>query len=91
MPMFFLSGALFPLDRLPAWMTVLTRIDPVAYGISPIRTTVLSNLDLPSSAAAIGAISLFGRTLPVLLEVVMLIAFGFLMLGLAIRGFRVRD
>jgi ABC-2 type transport system permease protein len=91
MPMFFLSGALFPLDRLPAWMTVLTRIDPVAYGISPIRTTVLSNLDLPSSAAGIGAISLFGRTLPVLLEVAMLIGFGFLMLGLAIRGFRVRD
>jgi ABC-2 type transport system permease protein len=30
MPMFFLSGALFPLTNLPGWMTVLTRIDPAS-------------------------------------------------------------
>jgi ABC-2 type transport system permease protein len=28
MPIFFLSGALFPLNNLPGWMTVLTRLDP---------------------------------------------------------------
>src|SRR5713101_979610 len=28
MPMFFLSGALFPLRNLPGWMTWLTRLDP---------------------------------------------------------------
>ncbi|HKX06787.1 MAG TPA: ABC transporter permease, partial [Stellaceae bacterium] len=37
MPIFFLSGALFPLTNLPWWMTALTRIDPAAYGIDPIR------------------------------------------------------
>src|SRR6266487_2505885 len=37
MPMFLLSGALFPLNNLPGWMTVLTRFDPVAYGMAPIR------------------------------------------------------
>src|SRR6202046_4205546 len=29
MPLFFLSGALYPLSGLPAWLTVLTRLDPV--------------------------------------------------------------
>ena len=33
MPIFFLSGALFPLDRLPRWLTVLTRVDPLTYGV----------------------------------------------------------
>src|SRR5256712_13353574 len=47
MPMFFLSGALFPLTNLPGWMTVLTRIDPASYGIDPIRRVVLANSALP--------------------------------------------
>ena len=33
MPIFFLSGALFPLDRLPGWLKILTRIDPLTYGV----------------------------------------------------------
>src|SRR5258708_15837665 len=47
MPMFFLSGALFPLNNLPGWMTVLTRLDPAAYGIDPLRPLVLSPPGLP--------------------------------------------
>src|SRR6186997_2376062 len=33
MPIFFLSGALFPLNNLPAALTVATRVDPLSYGI----------------------------------------------------------
>src|SRR5438093_3426602 len=41
MPMFFLSGALFPVTSLPGWLLVLTRIDPVTYGVDAIRKIVL--------------------------------------------------
>jgi ABC-2 type transport system permease protein len=41
MPMFFLSGAFFPLRGLRAWMSVITRIDPVAYGVDPMRRLLL--------------------------------------------------
>jgi ABC-2 type transport system permease protein len=41
MPMFFLSGAFFPLRSLPAWMSVVTRLDPVAYGVDPMRRLLL--------------------------------------------------
>ncbi len=37
MPIFFLSGALFPLDNLPAPLMVATRLDPLAYGVDGLR------------------------------------------------------
>jgi len=41
MPIFFLSGALFPLDRLPQWLNILTRIDPLTYGVDLLRGVIL--------------------------------------------------
>jgi len=37
MPIFFLSGALFPLSGLPVGLAVATRIDPLTYGIDGLR------------------------------------------------------
>lgn len=41
MPMFLLSGALFPLRGLPQWMTYLVRIDPLTYGVDLLRYVVI--------------------------------------------------
>ncbi len=38
MPLFFLSGALFPLAGLPKVLAALTRVDPLSYGIDAFRT-----------------------------------------------------
>ena len=40
-PLFFLSGALFTLDRLPGWLHVLTSVDPATYGVSAMRSAIL--------------------------------------------------
>lgn len=40
-PLFFLSGALFPLDNLPEWLGVLTAVDPATYGVSALRGMML--------------------------------------------------
>jgi ABC-2 type transport system permease protein len=37
MPIFFLSGALYPLTDLPAALTVATRLDPLTYGVDGLR------------------------------------------------------
>jgi len=37
MPLFFLSGALFPLDNLPKFMEVIVKINPLSYGVDGIR------------------------------------------------------
>jgi len=41
MPLFFLSGALFPLDGLPKVLAAATMIDPLSYGIEGMRSILL--------------------------------------------------
>jgi ABC-2 type transport system permease protein len=41
MPIFFLSGALFPLANLPTALAIATRIDPLSYGIDGLRAAFI--------------------------------------------------
>jgi len=41
-PMFFLSGAFFPLTAVPRWMTVLSSLDPLSYGVDAMRQVLLT-------------------------------------------------
>jgi ABC-2 type transport system permease protein len=41
LPIFFLSGALFPLSGLPAALTVATRADPLSYGVDGLRGALI--------------------------------------------------
>jgi ABC-2 type transport system permease protein len=40
-PLFFLSGALYPLDNLPDWLLFLTIIDPATYAVDALRNSTL--------------------------------------------------
>ncbi|MDQ6614605.1 MAG: ABC transporter permease [Actinomycetota bacterium] len=50
LPMFFLSGAVFPLTGLPTWLSVLTQVDPLTYVVDPMRRAVFAHIH--ASAAA---------------------------------------
>ena len=91
MPIFFLSGSLFPLQGLPDWMTFLTRIDPASYGMDPLRRVMLDGAGLPAAALDTMSLTIGGTVLPIWLEALILLAFGVVMLALAVRNFRVRD
>jgi ABC-2 type transport system permease protein len=41
MPIFFLSGALYPLANLPKALALLTRIDPLTYGVDGVRGALI--------------------------------------------------
>ncbi|HWL63457.1 MAG TPA: ABC transporter permease [Steroidobacteraceae bacterium] len=41
MPMFFLSGALFPLDGLPGAMKYVTAANPLTYGVDGVRGALI--------------------------------------------------
>jgi len=43
MPLFFLSGALFPLQGLPTAFTFIARINPLAYGVDGLRATLANS------------------------------------------------
>jgi ABC-2 type transport system permease protein len=50
MPLFFLSGALYPLNGLPRWLAIVTRFDPLSYIVDPMRHAVFSHLSVPAAA-----------------------------------------
>jgi ABC-2 type transport system permease protein len=52
LPLFFLSGAVFPLRGLPQWLTVLTKIDPLSYAVDPMRRAVFAHVGHRAAAAA---------------------------------------
>lgn len=62
LPMFFLSGALFPLDKAPQWLQALAHLDPVAYAVALMRNSLLPVATFPplvSLAVVLTCIFLF--------------------------------
>ena len=41
LPIFFLSGALFPLNNLPKALSFVTRLDPLSYGVDGLRAALI--------------------------------------------------
>jgi ABC-2 type transport system permease protein len=93
MPMFFISGALFPVTGLPGWLAVLNRLDPLTYAVDPMRTLVFSHLDLTRAAeqALNPGITWFGWTVPDALQILAILGLGMAMLGIAIAEFNAGD
>jgi daunorubicin resistance ABC transporter membrane protein len=90
MPLFFLSGALYPLNGLPAWLTVLTRVDPLTYIVSPMRHAVFSHLNISPLALHTIApgVTWNGWEVPVGLSLGIVALMGAVLLGIAIVEFR---
>jgi ABC-2 type transport system permease protein len=42
LPIFFLSGALFPLTNLPKALAIITRLDPLTYGVDALRGVLIN-------------------------------------------------
>lgn len=47
LPMFFLSGALYPLADAPHWLKILAHFDPMAYAVDLMRGAVLDATFFP--------------------------------------------
>ena len=90
LPLFFLSGALYPLNGLPAWLTVLTRLDPLTYIVAPMRHAVFDHLAIcPLALNALSpGVTWGGWLVPVGLSLAIVAAMGLAMLGIAIAEFR---
>ncbi len=90
LPLFFLSGALYPLNGLPSWLTVLTRIDPLTYIVDPMRRAVFDHLAVSPQALNVlsPGVTWAGWLVPLGLSLAMVAAMGLAMLGIAIAEFR---
>ena len=88
-PLIFLSGSLFPVANLPTWLELLNRVNPLTYVVDPMRRIVFAQLDISDAARTTLApgVSWFGWTVPVLLEVALVLALGLVLMGVAVRQF----
>ena len=93
MPLFFLSGALFPLRGLPGWLHVLTRIDPLTYAVDPVRRAVFAHLDVsPATNKLLNPGVTWGSwRVSTGVELLIVAAMGIVMLLIAIWEFRKAD
>jgi ABC-2 type transport system permease protein len=88
-PMFFISGALFPVANLPGWLTFLNRIDPLTYAVDPMKKLVFSQINISPEARHVldPGVTWFGWHVPALVSVAVVIGLGLVMLGIAIWEF----
>ena len=93
MPMFFLSGALFPVIGLPLWLSILNRIDPLTYAVDPMRKAIFSHLHVSAAARhdLVPGVTWFGWHVPGALEAAVVGLLGTAMLGVAIFQFSKTD
>jgi ABC-2 type transport system permease protein len=82
-PMVFLAGVFYPVDTLPLWMEILSKSNPVTYGVDAIRQVFLG---AHPAAAGLG-VTVFGRTMGLGAEVAMVTALGLVLLAGAVVAF----
>lgn len=59
LPIFFLSGALFPLNNLPKALAFVTSLDPLSYGVDGLRAVLIGagHFGAPLDAAVLGIVA----------------------------------
>lgn len=90
MPLFFISGAMFPLSGLPTWLTVLNRLDPLTYAVEPMRHAVFDHLKIdPAVRARLDpGVTWGGWQVPPVMCALVVVALGVLLTAVAIAEFR---
>ncbi len=82
MPLIFLAGVFYPVNNVPIWMEVISKVNPLTYGVDAIRQIFLGS----EGATTIG-VTVFGHTMTVLEDVLIVAAFGAVFLSLAVWSF----
>ncbi len=87
LPLMFASGVFFPLGNVPAWLGVLSKVNPLTYGADAVRQLFLG---APASDSVI-SVTVFGHTMSVLDDIMVIIVFGLIFLTLSAIAFSRRD
>lgn len=83
-PMFFMSGAFFPMTAVPVWMKWLARLNPLTYGVDALRRIITGNL-IPQQVID----RLVMHSLPI--NAGFLVGFSILMFALALKAFNKKN
>jgi ABC-2 type transport system permease protein len=82
-PMLFLSGIFFPVSQVARWLGVLSKLNPVTYGIDAIRQAILGS--------GVAGVTVFGHTMGIVDSALVVAAVGAIFLGGATWAFNRRE
>jgi ABC-2 type transport system permease protein len=82
-PMIFRAGVFFPVDSVPLWMEVASKINPVTYGVDAIRQIFLGS---GPAGAGLG-VTVLGHTMSLVEELALVGALGAGLVAAAIWAF----
>jgi ABC-2 type transport system permease protein len=79
-PLIFLAGVFFPVNNVPTWLEVISKLNPLTYGVDAIRQIFIGTLP------GLG-VTVFGHTMTVVEEVAVVGLLGIVLLGGAVLAF----
>jgi len=82
-PMMFLSGIFFPLSGVATWLEVLSKINPVTYGIDAIRQVFLGS--------QVAGVTIFGHTMGIVESALLVLGVGAVLLTGAVWSFNKQE
>jgi ABC-2 type transport system permease protein len=81
-PLIFLAGVFFPINQAPEWLQVISKFNPLTYGVDAIRQIFLG-----SEAGAQLGVTVMGHTMTLAEEAVLISVFAVALLSVAAWAF----
>ncbi len=82
MPLIFLAGVFYPVDEVPRIMGIIAKVNPLTYGVDAIRQVFLGFGD-----TSIIGVTVLGHTMRIIDNLLVVGAFGLLLMSLAVWSF----
>jgi ABC-2 type transport system permease protein len=91
-PLIFLSGIFFPVNNVPTLLEIISKINPLTYGVDAIRQLFLGG-NLPDISGVMGSesyvlgVTVFGHTMSILEDILIITVIGTILMASAIWSF----
>ena len=96
MPLIFLSGVFFPVNNVSPWLEVISKVNPLTYGVDAIRQLFLGG-DLAATGVAMGdssyvlGVTVLGHTMSILEDIVVVAVLGIVLMIAAVWSFNKQE
>jgi len=88
MPLVFLSGVFFPVNNVPVWLEVVSKINPLTYGVDAIRQVFLS---VTTTGGSPIGVTVFGHNMTVLDDALVVTVLGAVLMAAAVWAFNKQE
>jgi len=92
-PLIFLSGVFFPLNGVPDWLQVISKLNPLSYGVDAIRQLFLGGRapSIPGMGPSPLGLTVLGHTMTMWEDMVVIAALGVILMAAAAWAFSKQD